>query len=254
MTFGSSKRWVEEPVTQVVEGIGRRDETQTTHPAYAQIGVSRVSGQMNLFDSDFVHNAYMVIRIHPTTLRRNLSNDWFFADRVPFIEVALSEAQWASFVSSPNVGDGVPCTMVYKDGKPIAELPSPVDRSKQFRGEMTKDIADTLAAVDELDELLDTMGLPKGKTDTLRSKARTIRAKLTDSIPFVAEQFDEHMEKGVEKGKAELHGYMTGVLQRAGLEALTGGVMPLQIDRPADTTLPSIEERGRGTWHPGDET
>jgi hypothetical protein len=50
---------------------------------------------------------------------------------------------------------------------------------------------------------------------------------------FVAKSFGEHMEETVEKAKAEVHGYMTHVIQRAGLEAITGGQLPLQIERKA---------------------
>lgn len=231
MSFTRTKRDVQEPVTVARDGPGGYGQTETTHPSFAQIGVSRVSGHMNLFDSDFAHSAYMVIRIHPTKLIRNLSNDWFFADRMPYIEVALSEAQWASFVSSPNFGDGVPCTLTHKDGKSIPELPSPPDRRKTFKDEMANDIADTLKVLDEADADIDAMNLPKGKASALKARNQTIRRKLTSSLPFVADQFDEHMEKGVEKAKAEIHGYFGGVIQRAGIAALGNVEPPLQIER-----------------------
>jgi hypothetical protein len=220
----------EEPVTVPRKGPGGDDSTETSHPAFAQIGVSRVSGQINLLDSEFAHNAYMVVRITPTTLMRNLSRDWFFGGRVPYIEVAMSESQWATFVSSPNIGDGAPCTVQYLNGQPVPQIPRITDRKSQFRNEVAKDLEEMVAATDELSELIDSLGLPKGKAALLKNKATFIRRTLTGSIPFVAEQFDEHMENAVENAKQEIHGYMGGVLQRAGLEAITGGALPLQIE------------------------
>jgi hypothetical protein len=49
--------YIEEPVVTK----GDRDETVTTHPAYAQIGVSRVTGQASLYGSDFKHHNFMTI-------------------------------------------------------------------------------------------------------------------------------------------------------------------------------------------------
>lgn len=222
-------RNIEDPVTTARDGVGGRGETVTTHPAFAQIGVSRVSGHTNLYDSDFAHNAYMMVRIFPSELVRGLSYDRHHAGRLSYIEVALSEAQWATFVSSANIGDGVPCTLERKDGTGIPGLPSPPSRQKQFKSEMADDIADTLKAVSEMEALIDSMGLPKGKAQQLLNKAMTVRNKLTSSLPFVADQFDEHMEGIVERSKAEVHGYMTGQIMRSGLAAL-GGVEPLQIE------------------------
>lgn len=226
-------RNIQEPVTVPNDSPHRRDETITTHPAFAQLSVSRVTGHTNLFDSDFAHNAFMVIRVAACELHRNLSSDWHYGDHQPMIEVALSEAQWATFVSSPNMA-GVPCTLQSFDKKQVPQLPPPADRAAQFSAEMKRDAADTVKACKELDDLIATLGLPKGKAEQLLAKSRTIAAKVTSSMPFVADQFEEHMENVIEKGKAELHGYFGGVLQRAGLHALSDMTSPLQLGGPVD--------------------
>lgn len=225
-------RDIQQPVTVPNDSPHRKDETITTHPAYAQLSVSRVTGHTNLFDSDFSHNAFMVIRVAACELHRNLSSDWHYPDHRPMIEIALSEAQWATFVSSPNMA-GVPATLQSFNGEQVPQLPPPASRVDQFSAEMKRDAADTVAACRELDELIDSLGLPKGKAEQLRAKSRTIAAKVSSSMPFVADQFEEHMENVIEKGKAELHGYMGGVLQRAGLTALTGGALPLALEDQA---------------------
>jgi hypothetical protein len=225
---------IEQPVVTEEDGYGTRGETMTSHPAFAQIGVSRVSGgHTTLYDSDFQHNAYMTIRIQRSELRRSLSRDWHFA-REEYIEVALTEAQWATFVSSPNVGSGVPCTLVHKNGQQTPLIPPPVARTAQFKGEMTKDLADTLESCDNLTTLIQSLGLPKGKTDKLLKATQSVRGKLTSSLPFVAEQFDEHMEQTVEAAKTEVHGYMTGAINRAGLKALSADNLPLQLENNND--------------------
>ena len=130
---------IEQPITKTVKGASGDPRTVTTHPAFAQIAASRVSGHTALYDSDFRHNAYMTIKIRTSELHRNLHHDWHF-DREEIIEVALSEVQWATFVSAPNMGSGVPCTLQRLNGKQIPQLPDPESRADQFNAEMRNHI------------------------------------------------------------------------------------------------------------------
>lgn len=224
-------REIQEPVITTELGPGRMDETVSRHPAFCQIGASRVSGRTNLYASDFGHNAFMTISIRRSELHRNLFNDWHYG-KEELIEVALSEAQWATFVSAPNVGSGVPCTLQHFSGKIIPGLPDPIARSDQFSDEMKKSAAESLEALDELAEMIDALGLPKGKASQLKEQNRVARAKLASTIPFIVKQFDEHLEETVEKAKAEIHGYMINTVQRAGIAALSGpdAIMPLELE------------------------
>lgn len=220
-------RTIEQPVT-VTDG-GPTADTRTTHPAFGQIAASRVSGYTPLYASDFVHQHYMTVRIATSSLNRGLNRDWHYAG-TEFIEVAMSEAQWATFVSSPNAGGGVPCTIQRREYKMVPGLPDPQSRTQQFgdevREQMAKSIASAKAAIAEID----AMGLPKGKAEKLKVSFNRLIRDMESNLPFVASQFDEHMENTVEHAKQEVHGYMTSVLVRAGLEHLTGPEnLPLQI-------------------------
>src|SRR4051812_19636627 len=103
----------EPTVEESAHGGGR--STTERHPAYGMIGASRVNwagNGTNLFGSDFRHRNTVRIQIHGADVRRDLSHDWIHADsRRSLVEVELSEAQWAGFVSTLNVGDGVACTI-----------------------------------------------------------------------------------------------------------------------------------------------
>lgn len=219
---------IEEPVVTMEPGPGGVENAITRHPAFAQIGASRVSGHTNLYDSDFDHNAFMTVTISRSQLRRNLANDWHSA-REELIHVAMSEAQWATFVSSPNVGSGVPCTLQHIGREQVPGLPSPQARTDQFRGEVDAAMTKALAALQKLANELDGSGLPKGKAAALRELVSAAHGAIRGTVPFVAEQFDEHMEKTVERAKAEIHGYMTGALMRSGMDAIANGAPPLQL-------------------------
>jgi hypothetical protein len=125
---------IENPVT--VETTGPQAGTRTTHPCFAQIRASRVNGLTNLYDSDFQHNHFVSISIYRSELDRHLNRDWHHS-RDELIEVNLSEAQWATFVSSMNVGCGVPCTLSYLHGKFVPQLPDTPDTRTLFKMEMT---------------------------------------------------------------------------------------------------------------------
>lgn len=68
----------EEPVEVKGDGHSGR-ESRITHPAFAQIGASRVSGSVNLYGSEFNHQHFITISIHRSELNRSLSRDWPFA-------------------------------------------------------------------------------------------------------------------------------------------------------------------------------
>lgn len=204
-------------------------EKVTRHPAYAQIGAYRVSGTAALYDSDFRHNHFMTIKISRSELHRGLNRDWHFG-REEIVEIAMSESQWATFVSSPNIGSGVPCTLTHFNGERIPGLPDPQARADQFRGEIEERLASTVKRVRDTIARVDELGIPKAKAQTLKGALNDLLTELGSNLPFVASQFEEHMEDTVEKAKQEVHGYMTATLQRAGIEALTGGQLPLQIE------------------------
>lgn len=94
------------------------EDTRESHPAYGMILAARVQGGARLAGSDFKHQSYIAIEVRHAHLSRSLSNDRWHGDK-HIIRLSLSEAQWATFVSSMNVGFGVPCTLKWteKDGR-----------------------------------------------------------------------------------------------------------------------------------------
>lgn len=225
-------RQIEAPTVTKKPGHGGMGEEVTRHPAFAQIAASRVSGRTALYDSDFDHNAYMTIAIRRSELHRSLANDWHFG-REELIHVAMSEAQWATFVSSPNMGSGVPCTIQYVAGELVPGLPPPQPRAKQFHRELTDAVAASVEAIAALEKAIDQLGLSKAKMTAVRDLLHIARARINSTAPFIAEQFEEHMEKTVERAKAEIHGYMNGALVRNGLTNI-GAEVPLQLPSPEE--------------------
>lgn len=199
------------------------------HPAYAVMGASRVSSTPGgvLFGSDFRHQHYVVVRIGAASLRRDLANDWVDSVHEQYIEVAMSEAQWATFVSAMNVGGGVPVTLQWKQGEGrIPDIIPTTDRREQLHEEID---ARLVSAIDSLKEVRDA-----APTKAQRSKIDTAIRQLEANLPWVAQQFDEHAEKTVERMKVEVNAYMTAAIQRAGIKALGGDEPLLELAEPEE--------------------
>jgi hypothetical protein len=214
------------PVVTEAPSYGGTIETTVNHPAFGQISVSRISAGgagVNLYDSDFGHNNFVRIEVKHSTMHRDLSRDWHH-DREHIVHLDLSESQWATFVSSFNQGSGVPCTLNWIVGEgSIPGIPT-FDRTEVFKKEMRETTNDAVDSIKELIAAVADTGLSKKKQDELLAGANRALRALTSSIPFVQDQFDEHVETTVERGMQEIHGYMNAAINRAGIAALQGGV------------------------------
>ena len=205
-------------------------ETKETHPSYGMIGASRVTGKICLFGSDFVHHSYMTISISNADLFRGLSSDLPFAhDEI--IEVALSEAQWATFVSTPNNGQGVQCTIQHIHRKGVPQIPNPPDRHDQFKNEIGSLSASGKKVLNELAGMIDALKISAKQKEELKWKLTQAARSVGSSAEFVADQFVEHMEKVTENAKIEVNSYITSTVHRAGLSALRGEI-PIALTGP----------------------
>lgn len=215
---------------------GHRDSTVTNHPAFGQISVSRrqAGGDgVNLYDSDFGHNSYVSVAIKKSELHRDLSYDRHH-DTSEIVEVDMSESQWATFVSSFNLGGGVPCTLTWVKGEGrIPGIPA-FDRSEVFKKEMKETTQEAVSRLKNLIGMIDELGISQKKKDSVLHQANMALQSLTSSVPFVQDQFDEHVEKTVERGIQEIHGYMNAAINRSGLAALKNEQAPLYLEGVKD--------------------
>jgi hypothetical protein len=208
---------------EVKKGPGRmgHDDAVYTHPAYAQISASNVSGGTYLYGSDFKHHNYVTIRIKRSEMNRNLSNDWPFA-REELIEVALSESQWATFVSSMNRGEGTQCTLQAYQGKQIPQIPRIEGKVAQFRAEGSEAADEAVRAIKEFRQEITDSKLSQKQKDHWLSRLSFIEGRTTGNLRFVASQFGEHMESVVQKAKTEISAFAHNMIMRTGLSKLMG--------------------------------
>lgn len=185
------------------------------HPAWALIGASRVSHSPPgavLFDSELRHQHYVVITLRRATRSRLLYRDRLHGTR-QMVQVALSEAQWASFVSSMNNGEGVACTLLAREGDPLVPgmpyAPRLRESVDEVRGAADKALAEIRTAFAAV------------KEKPIKANIRALEAKLANATPnivFAADSLTEHTENVVQKARADIEAFVVDKAAQLGLE------------------------------------
>lgn len=201
------------------------DSKRYNHPAFGCIEVSRVSGTTTLFGSDFEHHNFISVRVRRAELNRDLNRDWHFG-KEEIVEFWLSEAQWATFVSSFSVGSGTPITLAYVNGEQMPAIPLR-KQEEVFKREKDTKLEGLVKLVDAtLADMNTEIGssLSAKKKEALTAHLTRLRMELAGNLPFVAKSFDKHMEQSVQRAMVEVEGYINSRIHNAGLQALTGQV------------------------------
>jgi len=203
-----------------------RDEwADEVHPSFGIVVLTRSSTTgARLFGSPFKHHTVIGIDIHRAVRHRSLSNDRVHSGSL-IASIAMSEAQFAHFVSSVALGEGTPCTLEYVGSERMPE-PPPEAETERFHEDAKRAFAkagkalnDALAQAQALLEKPSVTKADRREIETLLKRAVNT---FTDHLPFTIERFDERMEKIVIAGKHEIDAYAQHTVQRLGEKALAG--------------------------------
>lgn len=203
--------------------LGKRED----HPSYGMIGASRYTctPPQNLFGSSVRHHAGVAVRIHQAHKARSLSDDRYYSDGL-LVEIEMSAAQWGEFISSANIGDGVPCTLHYLNPQ-LKEIsngqipPCPEESQRQaIHDDFKKEMEKLAAGLDELVALAQSFqtkaSINKGDREQFAKLAEGLRCKISNSIPFIHSQFTEATEHTVTDAKANLEAFVTNLSRSLG--------------------------------------
>lgn len=217
---------------EVTHNPSRHTDVEENHPAYGQISASRVSGNALLYGSDFKHQHFIALRISTSTMNRSLHKDWHH-ERQQLIEVAMSEAQWATFISTLNVGSGTPCTLQFLNG--TGHVPGIAaktqTRGDQFKGELADQLGKARREIAAAQALLRAGAGTVGQRNKALEHLHQASMAVECNAEFVAKSFGEHIERWTEKAKTEIHGYLAGIFQRTGIKALKDADAPFEIEQ-----------------------
>lgn len=209
-----------------IEQPTRDERGDEHHPAFGMIGASRVSsGGATLFQSDIQHQHTVMVRIKGASRRRDLNHDYVYAEN-EIIEIEMSEAQWASFVSTMNVGDGVPCTIRHQGRQWTPELPFQprmAESMAEVRGAADKAMRTVLKAFENYAE-----HRTKGNLQSLEHAIRNLPANLT----FASRSMEEHAENVVQRARADVEAMMLTKAKQLGIDPGDIGLSLPQLESP----------------------
>jgi hypothetical protein len=200
--------------------MGLRDEQEVhitedgweQHPAFGQIMVNRVQGgAASLFDSEIRHNHYVIVKIQAAERQRHLNHDWIHGKQ-QYIEVAMSEAQWAAFVSSMN-SSPVSCTITALPGQPILPSIPFAPRMQHSLNEVKGAAAKTYKYVREAFEKVKEKP-NKGNIKNLEHALNGVE----NNLVFAANSMTEHAENVIQKARADIEAMVTAHAERLGID------------------------------------
>jgi len=133
------------------------DNEITEHPSFALMQFVRVQGGDNiLFGSSIKHDNRIMLRINRSEHCRNF-HKFSYYPKEKYIEVEMSESQFAEAITSMNMGTGVPVTLRSLNGKKIEQhefVNTRIKHQEDFAKDM-KAMADKFSdIVDEAEKLL----------------------------------------------------------------------------------------------------
>lgn len=202
------------------------------HPSYGAITLHKYSGHAKLFMSPFHHQHFIGISIHRASKSRSLAADHMFPGGRAICEVFLSEAQFARFITGHGDGGGTPCTLHHVTGTYFPEPPYE-DEKEKFQDDTKKTMEKSAEFLDKalakLRALLDKKTLSKADKEELVGLVDAAQKRLTDSLPFIAKQMQERMDKIVSNAGTEVDAYINRLTQNLGLKELTGKEPPIKF-------------------------
>lgn len=195
-----------------------------THPSFGMVGLYRTSGSAKLFGSEIESSSYMTLRIVEASEEWHLSQKWHNGGK-QIIEIKLTPAQYAELISTPNVGQGVPCTIDYRERDGV--IPAAIDEDSlhdQIKADLQTDtkriVALTKQLRAELTEVLAETNLSKAKQERLTKIADRIVQDISSNMPFALDQYKEAADKVTSSAKAEIDSFLTHVTHQLGIKSL----------------------------------
>ncbi|CAN5951016.1 unnamed protein product [Sphagnum jensenii] len=230
-------------VTEGPDSLGHASET---HPSYGVIGVSRISGQQPLFDSDVVHGHFIEITIQEATKHRTGFTHEHVHGNKQLIKVRMSFAQYAQMITTQNLGDGTPCTIHYVKGdekepyvthwggRPDPPNPKPfIDKFKAVGKERAQAILNNIETASAMmKNIFEGDVNPTKKNLEVAVKAMaSAKQDVKANLPYLMECLEEEMEVKLSNAVTEFESYVAASLQEKGIEVMRDNTMRLNVGK-----------------------
>lgn len=186
--------------------------TRTSHPSYGTLLFNRAyGGKTPLFGSSIEHNNVITMELRHADITRELNRDDIFGGK-PIVKVEMSYSQFAEAITSFGQGTGIPVTIRYteKDGKiPPCDFVSKREQfTDEFKGKTKSAMNESQQLIQDVTDLFSQKkALTKADKGAVISKLRKLSMDLGCNLDFIADQFNEQMDKTVMEAKGEIESF-----------------------------------------------
>jgi hypothetical protein len=205
-----------------------KDSKTTAHESFGMAGFSRSTtggDGVTLFGSSIKHGNVIRFTVRNAEVDRHLEQDWYHVtNRLPIVEIEMSQSQFAEMITSMNMGDGIPVTLRYVNGKKMEDCPHEskvLQHSNEFKERMKEFSERVNEYGKELYSKIEKR-LPKKDQDEVKGIVDQMVQEIASNIPFYEKQFVRQMEKTQTEAKAEIESFVHNKIHSAGLSTLLG--------------------------------
>lgn len=221
--------------------------TRTSHPSYGTIMFNRSNSRVTpLFGSSIKHNNVITMELRHADIERGLNRDWVYG-KAPIAEIEMSYSQFAEAITSFGCGSGVPCTIRYteKDGRiPECDFVSKREQfTDEFKGKTKEAMNESQQLIQDVTDLFSQKkALTKADKEAVISKLRKLSMDLGCNLDFIADQFNEQMDKTVMEAKGEIESFCQNKINAIASASLVEHREEfLKLGNPVD--IESIEDK-----------
>lgn len=186
--------------------------TRTSHPSYGTLLFNRAyGGKTPLFGSSIEHSNVITMELRHAEIERDLNRDWVYG-KAPIVKIEMSYLQFAEAITSFGQGTGIPVTIRYteKDGKiPPCDFVSKREQfTDEFKGKTKNAMNESQQLIQDVTDLFSQKkALTKADKEAVISKLRKLSMDLGCNLDFIADQFNEQMDKTVMEAKGEIESF-----------------------------------------------
>jgi DNA-binding FrmR family transcriptional regulator len=168
------------------------------------------------------------LRISQATRNVSTLGSEFVHAKAPDIEVAMSPAQFAQFVTSVGLGDGTPCTITAFHGQQVASCPSQTPRHVLAEAGINSDIARRINALkprlETIEKTIDDTKMTQKAAAKLRGQVRGLVRNLTSDLEFAQVTLQEAGADYLQEVEIAAEAAVGDLLRRAGADILASRV------------------------------
>lgn len=181
-----------------------------SHPSYGHITIGRQSSNRErLFGTASNGHNTISIEISEATFEHDPDSGMCYvhpAKRI--LEVSMSPLQFAEAIASLNCAEGQACTITWREGKGFIKTDDEPTTKREilarvFEKAMRDLDKDCVQFVDRAKALRDKANVNKGDREEFVKLAESLVAVITRTVPYVASQFTDVVERILAEAKAD---------------------------------------------------